>query len=113
MNYHKWYCFCTLVPPINVEVKTVGSTWITLLWEQLLTSTLVSNQTIWIRGGGAVYNVTVDGSQNNVNVTDLLPGVMHTIQVIAVAEDGQMSFPSVAVIAMTLFPCKCMVLSVC
>ena len=52
-----------------------------------------------------MYNVTVDGSQSNLNVTDLPSGVMYTLQVVAVA-DGQMSFPSVAVTAMTFFPCK-------
>lgn len=92
-----------VVPPINVEIEAVGSTWIALSWEQLLTSTVVSNQTIIVRGGDRDYNVTVDKSQSNANVTNLPPGTMISLSVVAVAEDGQMSFPSVAATAMTLF----------
>ena len=72
-------------------------------WEQLLTSTVVSNQSILVSGAGIERNVTVDGSESNTNVTDLPPGTMISLRIIAVAEDGQMSFPSVAVTAMTYF----------
>lgn len=85
----------------------VGSTWIALSWEQVPTSTVVSNQTILISGGGSAVNLTVDGTHSYLNVTGLKSGILHSLQVLAVAEDGQMSFPSVAVTAMTLFPCKC------
>ena len=84
----------------------VGSTWITLSWEQVPTSTVVVNQTVIISGGGITHNVTVDGSQSSLNVTELTSGVTYTLQVVAVADDGQMSFPSVAVTSMTLFPCE-------
>ena len=65
------------------------------------------NQTVIISGNGTTHNVTVDGSQSNLNVTDLKSGVAYTLQIVAVAEDGQMSIPSVSIMAMTLFPCKC------
>ena len=97
---------CFSVPPINVEAKVVGFTWITLSWETVPTSTVVVNQTIIISGGGTTYNVTMDGSQSNINITELMSGVTYTLQVVAVAEDGQMSFPSVPVTSMTLFPCE-------
>ena len=70
------------------------------------TSTVVVNQTVIISGNGTTHNVTVDGSQSNVNITELTSGVTYTLQVVAVAEDGQMSFPSVPVTSMTLFPCE-------
>ena len=97
---------CFSVPPINVKAKVVGSTWIALSWEQVPTSTVVVNQTVIISGRGATHNVTVDGSQSSVNVTELTSGVTYTLQVVAVAEDGQLSFPSVPVTSMTLFPCE-------
>ena len=58
---------------------------------------------------GTTHNVTVDGGQSILNITDLMSGVVYTLQVVAVAEDGQKSIPSVAIMAMTLFPCKCTV----
>ena len=84
----------------------MGSTWITLSWEQVPTSTVVVNQTVIISGGGTTHNVTVDGGQSILNVTELLSGVTYTLQVVAVAEDGQMSFPSVSITAMTFFSCE-------
>lgn len=50
--------------------------------------------------------MTVDGGSVNLNVTDLLPGNMYRIQIVVVADDGEMSFPSVAITALTLYPCK-------
>ena len=94
------------VPPINVEAEIVGSTWIALSWEQVLTSTVVVNQTVIISGNGTTHNMTVDGSQSNLNVTELMSGLVYTLRIIAVAEDGEMSFPSVTIRVMTLFPCK-------
>ena len=102
---------CSSVPPINVEAETVGSTWIILSWEQVLTSTVVLNQTVIVSGRGTTHNVTVDGGQSILNITDLMSGVVYTLQVVAVAEDGQRSIPSVAIMAMTLFPCKCSIIS--
>ena len=56
-----------------------------------------------------MLNITVDASQSKLNITDLQSGVLYTLQVIAVAENGEMSFPSVAVTGMTIFPCKFLV----
>lgn len=97
------------VPPINIEVEAVGSTWISLSWEQVPTLTAVSSQIIMANGGGSVLNITVDASQSKLNITDLQSGVLYALQVIAVAENGEMSFPSVAVTEMTIFPCKFLV----
>ena len=89
----------------------VGSTWIALSWEQVPTSTVVSNQTILVSGGGSAVNHTVDGSHSYLNITGLKSRILYSLQILAVAEDGQMSFPSVAVTAMTLFLCKWYTLS--
>ena len=80
-----------------------------LSWEQVPTLTAVSSQIVRVSGGGSVLNITVDATQSNLNVTDLQSGVLYALQVIAVAENGEMSFPSVAVTGMTIFPCKFLV----
>ena len=95
-----------IVPPINVAVVAVGSTWITLSWEQIITSAGISLQLVIVSGGPHLYNKTVDGMKAASNITGLHSGVMYTLQVISVAEDGQMSFPSVSAAAMTQLPCK-------
>ena len=97
------------VPPINIEVEAVGSTWIILSWEQVPTLTAVSSQIVRVNGGGSVLNISVDASQSNMNITDLQSGVLYALQVIAVAENGEMSFPSVAVTGMTIFSRKVLV----
>ena len=91
-------------PPISLEINEVGASWITFSWQQLLTFTNVSNQIVIVSGGGREWNVTVEGSESNTNVTELEPATKYTLRVVAVAEDGQMSFPSVAVVAMTQLP---------
>ena len=57
-------------------------------------------------GGRTEYNVTVESQRANSNITNLDPGVMYTMRVVTVAEDGQMSFPSLSALAMTQMSCK-------
>ena len=94
-----------------MQVEAAGSTWISLSWEQVLTSAGISSQIVILSLAATTHNVTVDGGQSNWNITDLLPGNIYTIQIVVVADDGQMSFPSVAITALTLYPCK--VLTAC
>ena len=63
-------------------------------------------QLVLVRGGGAEYNVTVGGDRASSNITNLEAGVMYTMRIVTVAEDGQMSFPSLSALAMTQLPCK-------
>lgn len=91
--------FYLAVPPINVEVDTICSTRIALSWEQVQTST---NQTVIVSGGESRHNITVDGSQSSTNVTDLTPGAVFSITIVVTADDGRISFPSIAVTVMTL-----------
>ena len=91
-----------IVPPINVKIEAVCSTWIALCWEQVETSAAISNQTIIVSGGGSERNVTVESSRSSANVTGLLPGTVFSLRVVAVADDGRTSFPSIAVTETTL-----------
>ena len=90
-----------LVPPINVEVERVGSTWLLLSWDPVVTSSGVLVQLVLVSGGGTEHNVTVDSQRVKSNITNLDPGVLHSMRVVTVAEDGQMSFPSLSALAMT------------
>ena len=45
----------------------------------------------------------VSSEQTSLNITNLLPGTLYTLQVVTVDNTGQSSFPSVPVVAM--FPC--------
>ena len=94
-----------LVPPINVEVEAIGSTWIILSWEPVVTSAGVLIQLVLVSGGGTEYNVTVDSQRAKSNITNLDAGVMYSMRVVTVAEDGQMSFPSLSALAMTQISC--------
>ena len=98
--------FSFTVPPINVEVEAVGSSWIILSWEQVVTSSGVRFQLVLVRGGGREYNVTVNSQRANSNITDLDSGTMYSMRIVTVAEDGQMSFPSLSALAMTQVTCK-------
>ena len=94
-------------PPIDVEVTGIGAYWIAISWKQLLTFITVEYNTITASGGGKKRNVTVGGSELNVNATDLMPGTTYQLNVVAISEDGLMSVPSISVTAFTLFSGKC------
>ena len=46
-------------------------------------------------------DITVDGDETRVNVTDLLPGTEYEFRIIAVASDRQTSPQSIALVATT------------
>ena len=73
--------------------------WISLSW---LPSTNVTTYIIVVSGGASDFNVTVEGSVNNRNVTGLLYSTEYSLGVIAVGRDGQQSLPSVYITATTL-----------
>ena len=70
-------------------------------------------QLVLVRGGGTEYNVTVDSQRANSNITNLDPGIMYTMRVVTVGNDGQMSFPSLSALAMTQISCKCVARKFC
>ena len=78
------------------------STWITIVWEQVQTSTIISNQTVIVSSGGSRHNITVDGSQSSINLTDLTPATMFSVSIVVTADDGRISFPSTTLTVMTL-----------
>lgn len=69
-----------------------------------MTSINVSHYTVMVSGGGEEWNVTIEGGDSEANITELQSGAKYTIRVVTVSADGQVSFPSVAVVAMTQSP---------
>ena len=92
-----------------MAVEIIGPTWLILSSEQVVTSSGVLFQLVLVSGGSADHNITVDGERAKSNITHLDSGVMYSMRVVTVAEDGQMSFPSVSAQAMTQLPRKCMI----
>ena len=45
---------------------------------------------VLVSGGSADHNITVDGERAKSNITHLDCGVMYSMRVVTVAEDGQM-----------------------
>ena len=89
---------------MNFQLGSVGSSWITFSWQQSSMNVSIMRHIILVSGGGLERNVTVDGSQTDVNVTGLQSGTEYALRVIAVAIDGQRSPPSVALLATTSEP---------
>lgn len=85
--------------PEGVAIDGVGVFLISLSW---LPSTNVTTYIIVVSGGASDFNVTVEGSVNNRNVTGLLYSTEYSLRVIAVGRDGQQSLPSVYITATTL-----------
>ena len=92
-----------------MAVEVIGPTWLILSWEQVVTSSGVLFQLVLVSGGSADHNIIVDGERAKSNTTNLVSGVMYSMRVVTVAEDGQMSFPSVSAQAMTQLPRQCMI----
>ena len=95
-------------------MDAVGSTWISISWEQVPTSAGISSQIVTFSQETLQLEIStaVAGGQVNFNATDLLPATMYRIQVETVADNGQSSFPSVAISAMTLYLCKPLLISI-
>ena len=87
--------------PENLVIESVGMSWIQLSWSLFPGDFLTTAQVILVSGGGTERNITLEGNGTSVNVTRLRSGTEYTFRVIAVASDGQMSPPSVSLIAVT------------
>lgn len=79
-------------------VDSFGSTWVVISWQE---GTNIDRYIIMVTPGGRETNVTVDGSESSTNVTGLLPGTKYALRMVAVAVDGQISPPSLALIVLT------------
>ena len=83
-------CFppLTAVPevPVDLYLVEVGATWISFGWF-LSNDPYLSHHVISVLNvkEGEVINITFEGSQPAVNVTDLLPGIEYNFTVVAVA----------------------------
>ena len=80
--------------PEDLEVGSVGESWIVLSWSLFPGEVLITEQIILVSGGGTRRNITLEGNRNSFNVTDLQSGTEYSFRVIAVDSAGQTSLPS-------------------
>lgn len=93
----------TLAPaaPENLEVNSIGSTWIVFSWQQSDMDRDIVGYIILITGGDIERNVTIDSMNVSTNVTGLQSGTEYSLRVVTVAMDGQTSPPSTVLTATT------------
>lgn len=89
---------------MDLQLESVGSSWIVLHWQPHPLSKNATTYTILVRGRDSEQNVTGEGSSTRLNVTGLQPGTVYTLRVIAVFFDGKLSPPSIALVAATSVP---------
>ena len=94
--------YVALNPPDELQLGIAGLSWIQLSWSLFPGDTLITAQVILVSDGGTERNITLEGNGTSVNVTGLQSGTEYTFRVIAVANDGQTSPPSVSLTASTL-----------
>ena len=87
--------------PVNLSLDSFGESWVAFLWFQIPSEIDIVSQIVSVSGGGMEWNITIDGDQSTVNVTDLLPEIEYEFRITAVASDGQMSSQSAALVATT------------
>ena len=98
-------CILTVPPnaPKDLTLESFGDSWITLSWFQIPSEIEIIQQIVLVRGGGIEWNITLQGDENTVNVTDLLHGNEYIFRIIAMAIDRQLSLPSDPLITNTAF----------
>ena len=87
--------------PEDLEVESVGESWIVLSWSLFPGEVLITEQIILVSGGGTRRNITLEGNRTLFNVTDLQSGTEYSFRVIAVNSAGQTSLPSAPLTATT------------
>ena len=109
MTYHSNNCVSAVPPsaPEDLFLEGFGTTWIAFSWFFQIRIEIKIIFHILVSGGGMEWDITVDGDDTTVNVTDLLPGTEYVFRVTAMASDGQLSPPSTPLITTTAFPCMC------
>ena len=80
--------------PEDLEVESVGESWIVFSWSLFTGEVPITEQIILVSGGGTRRNITLEGSETSFNVTGLQSGTEYSFSVIAVDSAGQTSLPS-------------------
>lgn len=104
-----FYSLCSVLAPaapVNLEVESVGSSWIVISWQQPSGNQKIVQQEVHIVGGGERRILPVPGAVMMVNVTGLEPGTEYTFKITSEAFDGQKSLISEGITASTCFPGK-------
>ena len=101
---NKCFHFISAVPPsapVNLTLDSFGKSWVAFLWLQIPSEIDIESHIISVSGGGLEWDITIDGDQSTLNVTDLLPGTEYEFRITTVASDGQTSPQSTALVVTT------------
>ena len=82
--------------------EVVGVTWITISWDSPSIDENIVSYIVTAASEGGNVNVTVSGSETEVNVTGLQPATEYILTVVSFSDRGEISAPSVPFIVMTL-----------
>ena len=82
--------------------EEVGVTWISISWESPSIDGNIVSYIVTAASEGGDVNVTVSGSETELNVTGLQSGTDYTLTVVSVSDHGEISVPSVPFIVTTL-----------
>ena len=94
------------LPPSNLEVESVGISWIVLSWLQSSGTQEVVRQEVYVAEEGEMRVIAVSGVERMVNVTGLKPETEYTFSIRSEGVDGQKSVLSESIVASTLIPGK-------
>ena len=81
--------------------EEVGVTWISISWDSPSVDIVIVNYIVTAASESDEVSVTVSGSERDLNVTGLQPGTEYTVTVVSASDDGELSSPSVPLIATT------------
>ena len=81
--------------------EEVGVTWIFISWDSPSADIVIVSYIVTAASESDEVSVTVSGSDRELNVTGLQPGTEYTLTVVSTSDEGELSSPSIPLIAMT------------
>ena len=90
--------------PSNLELESVGLSWIVISWQQNSGLQEIVRQKIFIVGGGETRMIVVSGIEMMFNITELEPGTQYTFTITSEGADGQNSPQSESLMVTTTLP---------
>ena len=88
-------------PPEDVVSEEVGVTWIYISWDSPSVDIVIVSYIVTAASESDEVIFSVTGSERELNVTGLQPGTEYTLTVVSTSDEGELSSPSIPLIATT------------
>ena len=98
---HKTLLFILVPVPEDLEVGSVGESWIVFSWSLFPGEVPITEQIILVIGGGSRRTISIESNATSANVTGLQSGTLYTFRVVAVDINGNSGQPSALITATT------------